>query len=635
MSAVWTLKNLRLGITDTLDGWRFQNPVITQTSQKTGELSVDRTLGSLDEELEFEYGDLCVLTRLPSATAVSGDVWFVGKCRPSGMESSYNSEGQGLLFTDPWFEMEATVYRKNTNASLASASGATGGFWSGHMALNLNSVGTGQTIATELNQILTYASTRVIADGVTGLPFQYDSGSLPDPVFGVWRDEVRNITIAEALRRQLRYLPGVSVFFDHSTGTDAVLPKPTLKMVMREDAPSATLQIAAGTGNSEGFKVERVWGQEVPCVVIQYEKTNTVNGKPYSYIVEDKYPASASSFEAFSLIQNIDLAGAARTTITQRLATRPFTAASGTPTDASRIAWWARHCPGYNDGAATGFGIVSVDNVALLQRSPSGTWVPASGAYLTPYANEITDGVWSSWMKYSTDGINYVESDCYEIGVSGAVKYKRKMPSGALVGEAQTAYLQGSVLVTQLSPGQAGQDYTTVSSNTPDEATPSGMAEWLYNQLKGPAYMGTVSFVQDEVDNFGGVLGMGKRLNLDVLNDDGTQNTGSDEYDMWRTMQATIQKIVHQLETGKTIVSFGPPKHLGATDIIELLRMQRVRTKWTNPQVLTGGDKSVDATNAGSKVFREVSHTGVSTKSNTTMLGATGATGTGFSHFAH
>lgn len=626
MSAVWTLKNFRSAASGTLASFGFQNPVISQTSQKTGTLSVDLTVSSLDDAQQFEYGDLCVLYRWTSATAAAGTPWFCGKCRPSGSVAAPESESRSLEFTDPWFSFERTVYRKNFKASLAADDGATGGYWTGHIALNISSTGSPQSIATELDEICHYGTTHVEEDG-GHIPFTYVAADLPDPPFAIWRDEVRNITMAEAVRRQLRYLPGVSIFFDHSAAT-AASPKPLLKMVMNEDMASVTLPVVAGTGTGERFNITRVWDQEVPCVLIQYEKTNSLNGKPFTYIVEDKFPLDATGFEMGALIMNVDLAGQQKTTITQRLATRPFTAAAGGSTDASRLAWWQSHAPMYNDSAATGYGITSVDNVTYLMRGASGQWVPATGAFATPYDYEVIDGVWSSWMQYTTDTIHYYDSDCFEVGVSGLVNYKRKSGDlGAVTTHEQAVGLMGSVLVTNINAGPDGQDYTIVNSNTPDEATPSGLAEWMYTQLAGPLFMGSVSFVQDELDNLGGTLAMGTKINIDVRNQDGSANTSSPDYALWRSMNATVQKLDHQLETGKTIVTFGPPKHLGIPDIIELLRAQRIRAKWTNPLTMANGSKSLDATNAGSRVFREVNSSGVPTPSKKTSKGAAGTGG--------
>ena len=64
-------------------------------------------------------------------------------------------------------------------------------------------------------------------------------------------------------------------------------------------------------------------------------------------------------------------------------------------------------------------------------------------------------------------------------------------------------------------------------------------------------------------------------------------------------MGATVQRIRYELETGRTTVSFGPPKHLGVPDLIELLRQGRFRQKWTNSRLLSGGDLSSAAVQAG------------------------------------
>lgn len=45
----------------------------------------------------------------------------------------------------------------------------------------------------------------------------------------------------------------------------------------------------------------------------------------------------------------------------------------------------------------------------------------------------------------------------------------------------------------------------------------------------------------------------------------------------WATMGAAIQSVVFELASGKTSIAFGPPKHLGVEDFIDLLRGNRKR----------------------------------------------------------
>ncbi|OHE73311.1 MAG: hypothetical protein A2007_01300 [Verrucomicrobia bacterium GWC2_42_7] len=43
-------------------------------------------------------------------------------------------------------------------------------------------------------------------------------------------------------------------------------------------------------------------------------------------------------------------------------------------------------------------------------------------------------------------------------------------------------------------------------------------------------------------------------------------------------MNALIQSVEQDLSTGKTVIRFGPPKHLGADDLAELTRTNRNRS---------------------------------------------------------
>ena len=48
-------------------------------------------------------------------------------------------------------------------------------------------------------------------------------------------------------------------------------------------------------------------------------------------------------------------------------------------------------------------------------------------------------------------------------------------------------------------------------------------------------------------------------------------------------MNATVQIVTENLEAGETNITFGPPKHLGAATLIQLLNVNRFRFTFVNP----------------------------------------------------
>ena len=54
-------------------------------------------------------------------------------------------------------------------------------------------------------------------------------------------------------------------------------------------------------------------------------------------------------------------------------------------------------------------------------------------------------------------------------------------------------------------------------------------------------------------------------------------------------MNAMVQSVTENLDTGQTKVEFGPPKHLGAGELVDLLRVNRSRTIFYWPTLQTSG----------------------------------------------
>lgn len=609
MGAEWTLERLRDGASGALgDYWKMSDPVLEFVSQDTGKLTMVQQ-GSLDDGWSFQPGDRVRLVRTDDSGAA---VWFVGECRPSSQSGDPTNESLSYEFVDPWWQMERTVFRQLWNGYVPADS-ATGGFWTGHILMNVDQYGAPAGVQEQLAKILAYATGPtggVGASAGVGLPFVFASGGLPD--LNIWREEVRNITIAEAVRRQLRYLPGSACWFDHSvaTGADA---KPELRIAKLGDMGTVTLPMADGV--HEGLQIARVWEQELPAVQIVYEQRNSVDGKELFSIYTDTAPSGVTraEFAPGSLISNVDLSGFATTSIKNWIYTRPFNYTS--------LAWWARHVPALTDGLP---GTFDVRNVSLMHRGASGEWLPGDGG-LPYYANELADGVWASWMPIAGDNSG-AESNCSSVGVSGEVRYRRSA-TGYVADE--WVPMWGEVNTTDVVGGETGTLYSVVSSKDPGEGVPSGIAQFLYDVHKGPLFSGSVSYTEEECAER---IGLGDRVSLDMLNASGVSSTASPDYALWRSMGATVQRVRYDLERGRTTVSFGPPKHLGLPDLVELLRQGRWRQRWTNPKVRAGGDMSVNATEASGRGFKEISSPG-SKKGSRGSYESPGASKTGHIEF--
>jgi hypothetical protein len=101
------------------------------------------------------------------------------------------------------------------------------------------------------------------------------------------------------------------------------------------------------------------------------------------------------------------------------------------------------------------------------------------------------------------------------------------------------------------------------------ETIPSNLAQTLFLAVGFVPYEGSVVLTEQECS---GSVAVGNTLNL----------AGSAQAD-WASMNAVVQQVEENLETGTTRVTFGPPSHLGVPDLVELLRLNRFRIVYTNP----------------------------------------------------
>ena len=102
----------------------------------------------------------------------------------------------------------------------------------------------------------------------------------------------------------------------------------------------------------------------------------------------------------------------------------------------------------------------------------------------------------------------------------------------------------------------------------PGEIVPYGLAGYIYNIETIPQYEGTLTLQETEITD---QVPLGNNLCL----------TGS--LAEWSTMNACVQQIRYDQESGRADLTFGPASHLGAKDFVERLRVNRP-PRWYNLQ---------------------------------------------------
>jgi len=160
--------------------------------------------------------------------------------------------------------------------------------------------------------------------------------------------------------------------------------------------------------------------------------------------------------------------------------------------------------------------------------------------------------------------------------------------------------------------------YSGLQSSQSGDPIPTGLAQKLYEGLSVLQHDGSVNFKRRELDP--SVSYVGRKLNIVGGNPD------------WTGM--VIQSVDETVDDAAINVSIGVPKHLSAGDLVELLRVTRVRQRYIAPDTVQTGSgaggvsssapKHTNADNSvgGSKITAVQSFTDKPPDSNGTLPSA-------------
>jgi hypothetical protein len=354
-------------------------------------------------------------------------------------------------------------------------------------------------------------------------------------------DEVRDITIAEVIRKELRWHPDAVTWFDYSTSP------PTLHIAQRPALPAATFNIS--TKPLSAVNIDRRDDLVLDAVMLKFEILSEPGGVQHQYIQTDYFPAESTALGVFKA--TIDLKGFSSSYITGDIECAAI--------DVSSLAWWRSH-----------FSYLAEDNSRLLSLE----LVSAGGrpAGSEDYPSELTRGQLAEWMEYG--GRQEKLMAIVTMEVEDPTTHAK---------EKRTQNISLDITATDAPAGT--HHLTTLASYTAGDPVPVGLAEAFYNALKDVQYSGSVELTEQEVDTALRAQDITDRTGVGlVFNLTGGAGAGAE----WATMRAMVQEANFDVDTGRTVFTFGPPRHLGIDDMIELLMVTRRRMIYTNPAARGG-----------------------------------------------
>jgi hypothetical protein len=442
-----------------------------------------------------------------------GVLWFQGRVVKVPRIGKAKSEASSYELDGPWWYLDDLVFQQNWR-QLADFSNAS----SGLTTVARSRVIVGQTIDGE--KLDSGAAIReVLAFAIAqGRPLQI--GTVEPGVEIPW-DELQDPSCAEVIRKILRWMPDAVAYFDYTT------TPPTLHIKLRSSLAPVSVTVNAGAP-VESLTIGPRYDLQRSVVVLKYEQTSTVDGTDYTRIVKDQYPTTADENAIGALVMTLELSGANASYQRQSITTSPIAENS--------VDWWKEKLPW----------LKTLGNIAI------------SGGTRTPDTldNELVKGTVPSWSGKESG----------TVVVKAYLSYERLQDSSLDFDASTNPILEQKsdvVLTTRVRATDAtSQTFTRLRSFTSGETVPVGLAQALYNSVSSLPYEGELHLKEDEC---GGVAAVGRSLQL---------SGGRSE---WSAMAAVIQKVEESIDLGETKIKFGPATHLGADDLLGLLRVNRSR----------------------------------------------------------
>lgn len=502
--------------------WGISGLTRRRTSQAADQVGFMLDGAAFDGLAPFAAGDEITILR-------DGTPWFVGRITALSRGATGRTESIAYQVAGPWWYLENLVYQQVWNVY------GGGEIRKSHALLNTYADGLLMGVREQLHDALTWASARAV-ERYGSAPFQWDPSTFPTA--SIPADEVRDVTVAEVVRKQLRWIPDAVTWWDYTT------TPPTFRVSRRSalEAADLTGPTAAITSVILNPRHDLV----VPAVVLKYEQTSTVDGVSFSGLTVDAAPSGADGTEFGALVATVDLRG---TSVSYARAT--ITTAALPATNAELWEWLKSKQPHLASPQVT------LDTILGVDRHPSAD--PDSDDVLP---RELVDGQIADWL----------DARAQQETVTIRARLRVDNPEGMRVDLVDKEFS-----VNFIATDAASGDYSQVESLEVGEAAPVGLAQVLYDALSVLEHEGTLTIVRQEV---GDAPQMGQCLNLSGWRPE------------WATMRAVIQEVAEDVDLGTTTIRVGPPQHLGPRDLVELLRVNRFRLIMTPRSERAGGASS-------------------------------------------
>jgi hypothetical protein len=527
------------GTRKTLSQWQLTGGSVQFNNLAVDQFSILRDGANFDADPLCAYGDSAKLYR-PDGVKI-----FEGRRQLVPGECSGRHEAQGYLFSGPWQWLQQNLYKQ---LWVGGVGGVLTSLYTSHLIVS----GTGTQIIT---RVLEYA----IAQGA---PVQIGVINIPvaPPI-----TEIIDRTCATSILDCLQYAPDAAGWFDYSTSP------PTFHCKQRRALTRVTLSIppAATQAQVNVSLIRPIQARpdlQVPSVELLYEITNQVDGVTKHGLARDVYPVGATGREDGCLSSIVNLQGFSATHVRGTL--------NAASIQKDSVAWWARFFPWLtNDTRVFNVTVSKGANNVPLPATRIGTDGLASLG-LPRYL--LQDSATAAEWMINPDGSNLVwDEDLFTIEVDFDLYVDATRTEDVHVRQVKKQRLTVPLMTVNAPAGET--DYNALETFEQGDPVPVALSQFLFDSLSTLHYDALIELTEAECS---GLVNLGNVLNLAGSRPEFT------------TMDALVQAVTLNIDQGTTTIVSGPPKQLSLHDVLELLKANRVRRRWTNPATQSTGDLS-------------------------------------------
>jgi len=533
MSVEWKLVCADTSINDTLADLDITSAVLSLESQGVDRLTLTQEpdAGFIGTAL-IPYNSICQLLR--------DDVtFFTGRRRLLPRVASMPQETMRYEIAGPWFDLERITYGQRWQVWNVATETTTWQY-KNRLILGQAENGTAMTIGQIIADVITYAASKGALLALPASTAAWPAMKLP------W-EEINNVKCSDVINRLLAFVPDFKVHIDYSAAT------PVFNLVARSAA--ATVTGAIGTDDISEISIVERSDMAPPGVRVKFERTHSVGGSSYES-TEVQEAGTPDHMDAIEI--TLPLAGANLQTQSARVVSEELPVA-GDPlaTNFLNKPWWKAQVPALAEYADAD--LTLIECTPTVEDPPDGGNTPA----IEDLPRVLVDGSIPEWLT----------GDVYTARVTLALKYnyiERRIDDGKKVAEVKEATISHSLVLTSVPTGT----YSRTSGDFAEPA-PDGFAAALYDSWSQLQYEGNIGLDLDDVSDY---AHPGDNLNL----------TGG--LSAWSTMNAQIQQVQYEIETGRVALVIGPAKRVDPANLLSLMRRLRARALPINHLARTSGN---------------------------------------------